>query len=103
MDDTLDIRSGDNEAIQSLFKSCLDLFVGLWKTAKKSDIFSEDQTRSLYILLERFFLWGDGFDVTKGTIDVILARSSSSSLRNLILQLLSAVGHTLIDRKFLPK
>ena len=103
MKDALDLGSAEMEIVGSLFKGCLDLLVGVWKAAKQSDLFSEDQTRSLYRSLERFLLWGDGFDVTNGALDVILARPKSSSLRNLILQLLSAVGHTLIDRKSLPR
>ena len=102
MDNTSDLGSDETEFVGDLYEKCLKLFIQLWKAAKESDLLSGDQTRSLYKLLERFLLWGDGFNVTNGALGVLLAPPDPSSLRNFIVQLLSAIGHTLVDRKFIP-
>lgn len=83
----------------SLFDGCLNLFITLRKITHGSIVLSEIQNKLLSKQLEQFLLWGDGFGASKGDLDAVLIQPDSSHLNTLILQLLGAIGHTLIDSK----
>jgi hypothetical protein len=81
----------------NIFEGCLELFAELLKTARRLGMLSDIQDGQLYRQLEGFLLWGDGFNSPQGELDKIL--DHSKSLKVLVLQLLSAIGHTLLRRK----
>lgn len=76
-----------------LFENCLDLYSELLKIARSSNVISTIQGRQLHRELERFLLWGHGFNSARGDLDLILERSPD--LRLLTLSLLKAVSRTL--------
>jgi len=59
-----------------LFKSCLTLYSESLKGVRASNNLTKQERHQLRNQLQRFFLWGDGFQAGKGHLDAILARSN---------------------------
>ena len=95
------ISSSEVGLAGELFDNCLELYSALFKTLHHSQTLSKLQDRSLRKQLERFLLWGDGFNPAKGELDSILTTPDGSSLNSLILQLLRAIGKQLVRRRSL--
>lgn len=98
MSATVDSRETAIGLAGQLFNGCLELFVAVWKAVDKSGELAHAQKRQFYGQLEKSTLWGDGFDTVKGVLDEILSQSERG-LSTLVMHLLSAIGHTLLDRE----
>ena len=82
----------------SLLSGSIELLACTLKSSRRLDRISNIQNRSLQRLLERLLLWGTDFDYTQGTLDRALTHSESPVINSLVVQILSAIGKSIVFR-----
>lgn len=73
-----------------LFETSLQLITSLLELAKEKDLIPSQIIRSCRNEIERYHLWGDGFGVAEGDLDILLDKSSDLKVN--VISLLHKVG-----------